>query len=154
MRGVFLRIALGAQEIIIAAAFAAGIFAADGRPGRIDGAAARLGIEEAADAAIMLIRLAAHGIGLVAIHLGEFLARFLEAQPEMVGQALHIFLDEGDDRIGAAIARTFGTIVTLEYQPSPDVDLPPLPQALAPDEFFLAFRRNFAIRRRYRMDLG
>src|SRR5471032_2511117 len=111
MRGIFLRIALGAQEVVIAAAFAAGIFAADGGAGGIDGAAARLGVKEAADAAIMLIRLAPHGIGLVAIHLGEFAPRLFKAQPEMIGQALHVFLVEGDDGIGTTITGTFRTIV-------------------------------------------
>ena len=44
---------------------------------------------------IMLVGLAPHGIGLVAIHLGEFLARLLKAQPEMVGQPLTSFLVRG-----------------------------------------------------------
>ncbi len=112
MGGVFLCGALMAQEIEIAAGRAAGIFAADGGAGFIDGAAPGLGIEEAADAAIMLIRLAPHGIGFVAIHLGEFLARFLEAQAEMFSQPGHVFLGEGDDGIGATVTRAFRTIVT------------------------------------------
>ena len=39
-------------------------------------------IEEAADAAEMFVVLPAHSIGLVAIHLGEFLARILEGRPK------------------------------------------------------------------------
>ena len=112
MLGVFLRIALGTQEIVIAAAFAARIFTADGGAGGVYGAASLLGIKEAADAAVMLIFLAPHGIGLVAIHLGEFPAGVLEPQAEMVSQALHVFLGQGDHGIRAAITRAFRTIIT------------------------------------------
>src|SRR6202012_4747077 len=93
------------------AAAAARIFAADGGPGLVDGAAALVGVEEAADLAEMHIGLAAHGIGLVAVHLGEFAARGLEAQPEVIGQPLHITLLERDQGIGAAIARTLRTVI-------------------------------------------
>jgi len=85
--GVFLGIAFRHQEAVVAAA-AARIFPADGGPRLIDGAAALFGIEEAADLAEMGVGLAAHGIGLVAIDLGKFLARGLEAQPEMAGKPL------------------------------------------------------------------
>ena len=111
MGGVFLRGAFVAQEVEIAAAFAAGIFAADGGAGFIDGATPGLGVEEAANAAIMLIRLAPHGIGLVAVHFGKFLPRVFEAEAEMLGQPGHIFLDERDDGIGTAVTRTLRAII-------------------------------------------
>ena len=111
MLRVFLGAALGQQEVVIAAGLAAGILAADGGARRVDGAAALFGIEEAADAAEMLIVLAAHGIGLVALDLGEFGARFLEGKAEMIGQPLDVALLEADHGVGAAIARALRTIV-------------------------------------------
>src|SRR4051812_27741981 len=96
-----------AQEIVIAAGGTAWIFPANGRPRRINRATPRLGVEKAADTAKMLILLAAHGIGLVAINLGEFLTRLLEPQAEMVGQPLDVAFFEGDDRIRTTISRAF-----------------------------------------------
>src|SRR5262249_17982915 len=55
---ILLPLALEAQEVVIAAAAFPGERAADARACLIDGAAARLGIEEAADASEMRIRLA------------------------------------------------------------------------------------------------
>ena len=108
--GVFLRIALRHQEAVIAAT-AARIVAADPWPRIIYGAAPLLGIEEAADLPKMGIGLSPHGIGLFAINFGKLLAGNLEAQAEMIGQPLYITLLERDQGIGAAIARTFRTIV-------------------------------------------
>src|SRR5438128_1136054 len=105
MVGIFLGIPLRHQEAVIAAA-ATGIIAADGGPGGVDGAAALVGVEEAADLAEMPVGLAPHGIGLLAVHLGELRARRLEAEAEMVGQPLHVALLQRDKGIGAAIART------------------------------------------------
>src|ERR1043165_3012107 len=85
MVGIFLGIPFRHQEAVIAAA-AARIFAADGGASAVNRAAALGGVEEAADLAEMPVGLAAHGIGLFAIHLGEFLARCLESQAEMIGQ--------------------------------------------------------------------
>ena len=84
---VFLGIPLGHQETVIAAA-AAGILAAYGGPGSIDGAATLVGIEELADLAEMLVGLAAHGIFRFFIHLGELLARRFKGQLEVLGQTL------------------------------------------------------------------
>src|SRR5689334_12966922 len=103
MIGVLLGIPLRHQEAVIAAA-TAGIFTADGGAGSVNRAAALGGVKETADLAEMLVRLAPHGIRLLAIHFGEFLARRLETEAEMVGQPLHIAFLEGDQGIGAAIA--------------------------------------------------
>jgi hypothetical protein len=59
----------------------------------------------------MLVILAAHGVRLVAFHLGEFLAGFLEAKAKMAGETLNVTLLEGNHGIGTAIARTFRTII-------------------------------------------
>src|SRR5258706_15453855 len=108
--GVFLGVPLRHQESVIAAS-PARIFAADGGAGGVYRAAALIGVEEPADLAEMGVSLAPHGIGLFAVHLGELLARRLEAEAEMVGQPLHIALLERDQGIGAAIARAFRTII-------------------------------------------
>ena len=124
MLGIFLGRPFRQQEIIVAAGPAAGIFAANGRPRGVNRAAPRLGVEEAADAAEMLIRLAPHRIGLVGLDLGEFLARVFERQAEMVGQPLDIALLERNDGIGAAIARTFRAIIDRQGE-SPVLDPQP-----------------------------
>ena len=110
MVGVFLGIPLRHQERVIAAT-PAWILPADGGAGGIDRAAPLIGIEEAANLAEMVVGLAAHGIGLVAVDLGELLSRGFKVQAEVIGQPLHITLLERDQRIGTAIARTFRTIV-------------------------------------------
>ena len=110
MAGVFLRIPLRHQEAVIAAT-AAGIFAADGGTGSVNGAGAFLGIEEAADFPEMGVGLAPHGIGFLAIHLGEFLAGRFKAKAEMIRQTLHVAFLKRDQGIGTAIARTFRTII-------------------------------------------
>src|SRR4051812_34039904 len=117
MVGVFLAIAFMLQEAVIAAGRAAGILAADGRPGGIDAAAARLGIEELANLAEMLIGLAPHGIGLLGIDLGIFFTGFLEGKTEMVGQPLNVLLGQGDQRVGTAITGAFGAIIAHDELP-------------------------------------
>jgi len=95
--GIFLRISFRHQEAVIAAT-AAGIFAADGGAGAINGAGALFDIEEAARLAEMRIGLAPHGIGLLAVHFGELLAGRFEAQAKMIGQALYVaFLERDQD---------------------------------------------------------
>jgi len=59
----------------------------------------------------MRVRLAAHGVFGADIDLGELLARILEFQAEMAGEPLDIALGQLDQRIGAAIAGAFRTIV-------------------------------------------
>ena len=107
MGGVALRFPFRGQEVVIAATFVPRIRAADFRPRLIDGAAALVGVEKAANAAEMLIGLAAHGIGLVPVHFGKFDAGGLKAQPEMLGKALHIAAVQGDYGIGTAISGAF-----------------------------------------------
>mgnify|MGYP003343487195 CR=1 FL=1 len=107
---VFLVPAFGRQEVVIAAA-PTRIFAAGLGPRRVDGAAAFLGVEEAADAPEDRIGLAAHGVFLVAIHFGELLARGLEAEAEMLGQPFDVGFGERNERIGTAIAGAFEAIV-------------------------------------------
>src|SRR5262249_40054977 len=80
-------------------------------PGRIHRAAPLLGVEEAADAAEVLILLAAHRV-LVAPTLDrELLLRLLEAQVEVLRQPLHVALGERDQRIRAAVAGTFAAVI-------------------------------------------
>src|ERR1700761_6259657 len=114
---VFLGIALRHQEAVVAAATAR-IFAADGGARFIYGAAALLGVEEAADFPEMLVGLAAHGIGLFGIDLSELLARGRKGQAEIVRQPLHIALLERDQGIGTAIARTLCTIIGRHVPPA------------------------------------
>ena len=120
---VFLGIPLGHQETVIAAA-AAGILAAYGGPGSIDGAATLVGIEELADLAEMLVGLAAHGIFRFFIHLGELLARRFKGQLEVLGQTLDVALVERDQGIRAAIARALRAII--ESHEIPPESLPSL----------------------------
>ena len=108
---IFLRPALGHQEIVIAAARRSREFAADLRVRLIDRAAAFLRVEELADITEMLVLLAAHGEFGAVLRLGELRLGGAIAQPEMLRQPLDIGLLELDKRIGTAIARTVRAVV-------------------------------------------
>src|SRR5580692_3115233 len=106
---IVLRVPLERQEIIIAAA-TAGKGPAGRGPRLIDRAAPFVRVEELADFAEMLVRLATHGVFLVFLRLRIFLLGFAEADTEMLGQPPDILLGQRDDGIRAAIAWTFCTI--------------------------------------------
>src|SRR5579864_1638919 len=89
--GILLRVALGGEEIIVAAA-SAGIGPTDSRSRLVDRAASFVGIEKAAHLAEMRVRFATHGIVLVAIHLGELSPGHLKVQTEMIGKAMDVAL--------------------------------------------------------------
>ena len=109
--GVVLGFALEREEVVVAAAAVAGIAAAGGGAGRIDGAAPFLGVEEPAHPAEVLVLLAAHGI-LVAPALDrELRLGLVEGEVEVLGKPFHIPLGQRDQRIGAAVARTFRAVV-------------------------------------------
>src|SRR5262249_14138104 len=111
--GIVLRPALEREEIVVATAAVAGIAAAGGGARRIYGAAALLGVEEAAEAAEGLILLAAHGVFVSPALGGEFCLCLPEAQIELLREPLHVALGERDQRIGAAVAGTFAAVVHL-----------------------------------------
>jgi hypothetical protein len=108
---VLLAAALVHQEVIISATSGAGIFAAGGGAGMINGAAAFFGVEELADAAEVFVALAAHD-GFVAVSFARvaFGCGF-NRHLEVLGEALHVTPVERDDRIRAAVARAVQTIV-------------------------------------------
>ena len=89
---IFLCAALVRQEIVIATA-SNWIIAADRRPCLIDGAAALFGVEEAADAAEMVVGLAAHleFAAVLFVAVGDELGfGFAEGQLEVFGKPLEI----------------------------------------------------------------
>jgi len=108
--GIILGIALGREEIVVAAT-AAGVFAADGGTRCIDGAAARVGVEEAADAPEYLVILAAHRVFRAGLDLRELLSGLLKAQIEMLGQPFDVALGQLDQGIGTTIAGALRAIV-------------------------------------------
>src|SRR6476469_3954409 len=98
------------QEVVVAAA-AAGIAAAHGWARLVDRAAALVGVEERADAAEMLVGLAANGI-LAAVPLDRELGLgLLEGEVEMLGKPLHVPLVEGDQRVGAAVTGALFAVI-------------------------------------------
>ena len=101
---IVLGIALRHQKAVVATT-ATRIFAANRRSSLVDGAAALHGIEEVAGFAEMYVGFAAHGVRLIAVYFGKFLARLLKTQSEMIGQPLHVMLLERDHRVGTAVAR-------------------------------------------------
>ena len=109
--GVVLAVPLEAEEIVIAAAALAGEGAADPRARFIDGAAAGLGVEEAADAAEMRILLSPHDATIAIFRGGEAALSFLIGHSEMAGDPGEIETRDHDHRIGAAIARAFEAII-------------------------------------------
>jgi len=103
------------EELVIAA-FSDRIGPADIGPRFIDAATPVFLIEETADLAEMLVGLAAQLIGaffrvFLAALGDELLLRHLQADAEMLGQALQVALFDRDDVIRAAIARTLRTII-------------------------------------------
>ena len=89
----------------------AGKHAAGGGAGRIDGAAAFLGIKEPADLAVNLVVLAAHD-ALVAVGFPEeFLLGLGERHIKVLGDAFGIPVLHFNDGVGAAVARTFHAVV-------------------------------------------
>ncbi len=107
---VLLRTALEGEEVVIAAA-AARKAPAQAGAGLIHRAAALLGIEEAADAAEDLVRLAPHGVLGPPPFGGELAARLLEREVEVLGEPLHVTLGQPDERIRAAVSGAFLAIV-------------------------------------------
>ena len=108
--GIFLGVTFGGEKIIVAAA-PTRVGPTNSRSCLVDRAASLVGIEEAADLAEMHIRLAAHGILLVAILFGELSSGCLKAQSEVSGEATDIAFGQRNDGIGTAIAWTFRAIV-------------------------------------------
>lgn len=107
---ILLGVPLGGQKVIIPTP-AAGVFAANLRPGMINGAATLLGIEETADLPEMNVLLAPHRIFLFGIALREFRAGLGKAETEMFGQPFHISLGQRNQRIRTAVTGTFRTII-------------------------------------------
>ena len=99
------------QKIIVAAAAVAGIFAAGVRARFVDRAAPLLRIEELADTAVMFVALATHQIFVAVAFARETLLRRVERKLEILGEAFDVALVERDDRIRAAVARAFQTII-------------------------------------------
>ena len=111
-----LRVALGAaleaQEVVVAAAGAAGILTADAGARLVDRAAAGLAAQEPAGGAVDRIRrLAKDDLPLIFAGLGKLLRRRLRADPEVPREPSDVRRLDRDARIGAAIGRTAVTIV-------------------------------------------
>src|SRR5262245_31419138 len=102
---ILLAVALEFEEVVIAAAAVAGIRPAHSRPRLIDGAAARLGVEEPADPPGMRIGLAAHDPLAAVLRLGEALLGLLFGKAKMPRDAHQVVARHRYDGIGAAIAR-------------------------------------------------
>src|SRR5258708_11548715 len=101
--------ALELQELVVAAARAVGIGAADRRARFINGAAARLAVEHHAHRVEVLVLLVAQQAQLfLGIVLGEALLGLRIAQAEMPRQALDVARRDLDLRIAAAEAGTLG----------------------------------------------
>lgn len=98
------------EEIVVAAAFELGVFVTDGRPGVVDRAAAGLGIEEHADAAVDLVFLMPENL-FAFRGFREALAGHFDVDVEMLRQAIEIALVDDDPVVAAAIRRAFRTVV-------------------------------------------
>jgi hypothetical protein len=112
---VVLGIALEAQEIIIAAARHAGIFAAHRGPCLVDRAAPLLDIEELADPAVVFVLLASHDALIAVSGLQIFLLEGLEREAEILRQPDDIALRDDDRGIGTAVAGALQAIVVLAH---------------------------------------
>ena len=99
------------QKIVITALVTVGILATYRWAGRVDGAAAFLGVKELADFAVNLVFLPAHDALVAVGFLEEFLLSFGERHIKVLGDALGIPVLHFNDRVGAAIARTFHAVV-------------------------------------------
>lgn len=117
-RFVVLAAALVHQEIIISAAAVAGVIAARGGTRLIDRAAAFLGVEELADAAVDFIALAAHQVFVAVAFAREAPFRRVVFQREMLGEAFDVALIQRDNRIRTAISRTVEAIVVSHLRRS------------------------------------
>jgi hypothetical protein len=109
---IFLVTPLELEKVIVAASLLRWKHAADLGSGFINGAAPLVGIEELADPPEVLIVLPFHDPLVAMILAGEFLFGLFERKIEMRGQSLDILLLEGDDRIGATIARTVQAVIS------------------------------------------
>lgn len=85
MFGVTLRVPLGGEEVVVAAA-SAWKGPPDRRPCRIDCAIALVRVEEATNPAKMGIRLTPHGEMFLPFDLDEFRSGCIEAQLKMIGE--------------------------------------------------------------------
>ena len=110
---VFLGVALESEKIPIAAIVLARKVAAGPGPRLIDGAAARLDVEELADAAVIFVLLAPHHALVAVGRFEELLFRFLDREAEILGDAVRVAVAHFDDRIGAAIAGAFQAVIFL-----------------------------------------
>ncbi len=108
---VLLGAALEAEEVVVAAAAPARERAAHGGPRLVDGAGALGDVEEAADLAEHRVLLAPHGVLAAMLFLGKRLLGVLVGQVVVAGQALHIALIQGDERVRAAITGAFLTLI-------------------------------------------
>jgi predicted ATP-dependent serine protease len=102
---------LAMLQVVVAAAAGAGERAAYGGTRRVDGAAALLGIEEAADLAVQLVLLAPHGVLAAMLLLGKRPLGIIEGEIVMAGQPLDIPLIQGDERVGTAVTGTFPAVI-------------------------------------------
>ena len=116
---IILRTALKFQEFVIAAFALAGIITATSRARLVNRTAAFFRIEKLADAAVMLVFLPAHNARIAMGRAEKLLLSDGDRQFKMRGNSFSITLGDDYDRIGAAIARTFRTIILGHaYHPS------------------------------------
>ncbi len=116
--GIVLAAALKHQEVIVAATAVPRKRPTDRRTRCVDGAAALFSVKEAADAAVVFIAFAAHGVFATVGFTCEGFLRFLEGHVVMFGKALYIALVKCDQRVGTTVARTFSAIVHGSCRPS------------------------------------
>src|SRR5258706_7876514 len=91
------------EKLVVAAALAVGIVAADTRPSVVDGAAARRRVEETADSVkdpVLLMAQESRALGKARLCL-------LLGEAEMLRQPGDVLLRDFDLRVAAAVPRTF-----------------------------------------------
>src|SRR5262245_3503044 len=98
------------QEVVVAAVGTVGVFVADAGAGFVDRAAAGLGVEEHADAAVDLVFLMPEDL-LVGHHFGEAAAGGLDVDAEVLGQPVEVPLPDDDALIAAAIGGALRAVV-------------------------------------------
>jgi hypothetical protein len=100
------------EEVVIAAMFAFGIAAADAGPVLVDGAPALSRIEEATDALEDVISMVPEHAAVAADLLREFGFCLFRCQAEASSESRDVPTIYDDVIVGAAVGRTFGTVVS------------------------------------------
>jgi hypothetical protein len=99
------------EEVVIAATFAFGIAAADAGPVLVDRAPALGSIEESTDALEDVVPMMPKHAPVAADELREFGFRLFRRQAEASSESRDVPTIYNDVIVGAAVGRTFGTVV-------------------------------------------